>query len=79
MRNRVFCPKCNFIAEDEDSLLKHCNDEHKVKACLYQCPDIDCGKQFKAVRGICGLVRHMENNHNFHVTFVEISIRMKDS
>ena len=66
MRNRVFCPKSNFIAEDEDSLLKHCNNEHKVKACLYQCPDIDCGKQFKAVRGIRGLVRHMENNHNFN-------------
>ena len=64
---KYHCPSCNFIAEDEDSLRKHCNNEHKLEACFYQCPDIDCGKQFRAVRGIQGLVRHMENfhNHNF--------------
>ena len=63
---KFHCPKCNFIAEDENSLLKHSNTEHKVKACLYQCPDIDCGKQFKTVKGIIGLVRHMENVHYFN-------------
>ena len=61
---KYHCPSCNFIAEDEDSLRKHCNNEHKLEACFYQCPDIDCGKQFRAVRGIQGLVRHMENVHN---------------